>query len=247
MRLHSIRLNWRFFRQNLCIQNWPPTMNRRQFSQDKKLGGFGMSKILSLCVFLIIVLSLSACRVSKADIRKADEFIYKLSSFESADPVSDIDELADLSASIINLPVDAFDFDDVWEKKKGESEKYVVIFGADATLSVYFSSGKIYKVTYTFCADSAQDTQDSIDNLVSIYGEPESVSLNGEVSSHSEAEQATNIGDNPDFKYYYEWVTELQGLNISVYEAYYYGSGINFTYIVISKSKDNTVINKWWI
>ena len=210
------------------------------------MGGFIMSKPVALFVELALIFTLSACHSNKADVKRADEFLTALSSFESADHITDIDELVDLSASIIGLPVKAFDTKDGWERKKDENEKYIVLFNADTTLSIYFSSGKINRVTYTFRAASAQDTHDSIDNLVSIYGEPTSVSLNGKDSSYSETSRAANNSDNPDFKYYYEWITELHGQNISVYEAYYDDSGINFTYIVVSKYKEIGIINKWW-
>lgn len=207
-----------------------------------------MTKSVSLLILFVMVFSLSACGASKADIKKADDFITSLSSFESTDPVNDIDELVDASAAVINLPDKAFEFKDGWEKKKDEHEKYFYIFNTDATLSVYTGSGKVKRVTYTFCVDSAKDMYGAADNLIGIYGEPASVYLNGAASSHGDVDRATNNSEDPELTYSYAWKTELQGQSIYVYEAYYNASGVNFSYVIVSNFLNiaDPSQNKFW-
>lgn len=207
-----------------------------------------MTKIIALLLVLVMIFTLAACKASKTDVKRADDFLTGLASFTDANPISSIDKLADLSASVVTLPSNAFDFSKGWEKKTGEREKYLYIYNSDATLSIYTPSDNVSKVTYTFCVDTVKDIYNAADNLIDIYGDPALVYLDGVTSSHSEVDRSTNDSNNKDLTYSYVWKTELHSQTIYVYVAYYYASGINFSYIVISNFLNiaNSNPKKFW-
>ncbi len=203
-----------------------------------------MAKPVSILMLLVMVFSLSACKASKSDLKKAGDFITGLAAFKTADPISDMAALADFSASVITLPSQAFDFKKGWNLKDGEYAKYAYIFNADTTLSIDAASDQVNKVSYTFCVHSDRDIYNSADKLISIYGAPLYVYLNGAASSHSEVGRAAEANKDPKLTYAYIWPTQLQGQSLYVYEVFYDASGINFTYIIISNHLDTT--NKLW-
>jgi len=207
-----------------------------------------MRKWISFFILLSIIFSSSACKTSKDDIRKANDYLSDLGTFDTSDFVSSSAKFADLTAAVINLPADVFNYKSGWSKKSNEYEKYIYIFNSDSTMSVYTGSGKIGRVTYTFKVDSVKSIYKSADELIAIYGKPETVYLNGSASSHAEVDQATNKSDDSELTYSYVWKTKLQGQTIYVYEAYYNASGTNFSYVVVSNylNTTNNSQNSMW-
>lgn len=193
-----------------------------------------MAKRVFMSVLLAALFSLSACKASTLDIKKADDYLAALSSFKSEDASDKIDELAELSATVINLDAKAFDFKNGWYNLNNSSKEYLFIFISHGSLTVFKEENKVTRLDYTFCVDSTRDMYDAADNLISLYGEPASVYLNGAPSSHSEVDQAASSSDDPELTYSYVWKTELQGQPIYVYEAYYLQNGIHFSYVIVS-------------
>lgn len=193
-----------------------------------------MAKPLSLIVLLVIVFSISACGASSTDIKKADDYLTALSSFKSDDPTEKLDELAELSATVVNLNVKAFDFENGWYNLNNSSKEYLFIFNSHGSLTVFKKDNKVSRLDYTFTVDSAREMYVAADHLIDLYGEPASVYLNEAPSSHREVDKASSSSDNPELTYSYVWKTELQGQTIYVYEAYYLQNGINFSYVIVS-------------
>jgi hypothetical protein len=192
-----------------------------------------MKRLAILLIVLSMLCALAACGAGEAEVKKADDFLSGLSTLDSADAIKDVDKLVELTAPVINIHANAFDLSRGWEERTHEYEKYVHIFGSDGKVYIYVTDGRITKAAFTFVVGTNKAIFDSADILTGIYGEPEKVQLNGAPSSNVEVKRAIEDSSKPDFRYNYTWTPNLKGRSLSVYESYYYASGVNFCYIVI--------------
>jgi hypothetical protein len=205
-----------------------------------------MKRMISLLTVIAVIFLLSSCRVEKPDINRAEHFLSGVASLKSADPVDDLETLIGDSADILNLPVKSFDLHD-WDEYGSKYKKYYYFFNSDGTFSLYFDFyGKLDRVAYTFTADSTEVIYNAAETLTDAYGQPV-VTLDSVASTQKDVLAAIDAANDRDLRYCYEWLVDLDGSKVYIYLAYYYNSGTNFVYLVVSPPTKDFVsdITEW--
>lgn len=192
-----------------------------------------MTRATALLLILALIISTTSCQAQRKDVNRADQYLYGVSSAETADVVSGIGPLTEASIAVINVPKNAFNFNSAWTVKDSEFEKYVVLFNSSAKLSVYVNQKTVEKVTYTFEVTSTDAIYKAAQDMITTYGQPDSIGLNSENVTNSVVLDAIKAGNDPDLRYVYDWTIERDTVKTYIYLAYYYSKGIHFAYLVV--------------
>ena len=184
-----------------------------------------MKMTIGMFLAFIMIFTFSSCssKATEENVEAVESYFQRISAFESSSPLEDSVDLVDLSTEILGLPADTIDFSDGWEESNMEStdepndigyEKEIRLFNSDAHIRIILLSDTIKSIEFGFYVDSAETVYLSADSIIDAYGEPLSVNLNSESSSHAEIANITNMDDD---EFYYIWLPEYENLSISLH------------------------------
>lgn len=189
--------------------------------------------LLIACVMMIVVSACSPNKPDRVDTNRVAGYLSGLSTLNAGDPVKDTSTLVDLSLSVLYVPKNAVTYGPDWARKSNRFEKYYDLFGSGGTVSLYENETQVNKTSYTYLVKTTKQVYQAADKLIGIYGKPDSVTLNSIDSTQDQVILAADKGNDPDLRYCYEWTLKQDNHKYYIYLAYYYKSGLNFTYLVV--------------